>query len=88
MTVPSESELSGPARWVPWAILAGLVLAGGWLVLHLYTTPGAGECGRLYRNAHNAADSARVDRTVPAERDGDGLQTHSCGYLRSNGRWQ
>ena len=38
---------------------------------------------------HNtAADSARVDMTVPAARSGAGLQTHSCGYLRTNARWQ
>lgn len=82
---PAAAE---PKRWTSWAILAVIVLAGGWMVAHLYSSPGTRACGRMYRAAHSAADSARVDSTIPSERDGAGIQTHSCGYLRSNARWQ
>ncbi|MGH7590623.1 MAG: hypothetical protein ACREOE_00180 [Gemmatimonadales bacterium] len=88
MTDPVEPESQGPQRWMSWAILVVIVLAGGWMVGRLYSSPGARACGRMYRSAHSAADSVRVDGTVPAERDGAGLQTHTCGFLRSNGRWQ
>ncbi|MGB7212125.1 MAG: hypothetical protein WBC97_05800 [Gemmatimonadales bacterium] len=88
MTEPVEPEPQGQRRWMPWAILAVIVLAGGWMAVQLYSSPGARACGQMYRTAHTAADSARVDSTVPAERDGAGIQTHSCGYLRSNARWQ
>ncbi|MGH7533758.1 MAG: hypothetical protein ACREL4_10740 [Gemmatimonadales bacterium] len=88
MVEPTEPEPQEPKRWMAWTILVVIVLAGGWMIGHLYSSPEARACGRMYRAAHNAADSARVDSTVPAERDGAGIQTHTCGFLRSNARWQ
>lgn len=77
-----------PPRWVRVTIVSVVLLATGWMLFHLYTGDAVRGCGRLYRAAHTAADSARVDMTVPAARSGAGLQTHSCGYLRTNARWQ
>jgi hypothetical protein len=77
-----------PPRWVWVTVVSVLLLATGWMLFHLYTSDTARGCGRLYRAAHTAADSARVDTTVPVARSGAGLQTHSCGYLRTNARWR
>ena len=68
---------------IRWAVIAALVLVGGWMAMHAYTGDTARGCGRLYHAAHNAADSARVDTMVPSARSGEGVQVHSCGYLRS-----
>lgn len=77
-----------PPRWAALTIVAVVIVAAGWMLFHMYTSDTARGCGRLYRAAHTAADSARVDTTVPAARSGAGLQTHSCGYLRTNARWR
>ena len=86
--MPETSAIShetNPAV-IRWAIIAALVLVGGWMAMHAYTGDTARGCGRLYRSAHNAADSARVDTMVPSARSGEGLQVRSCGDLRSKTR--
>ena len=88
MPQSAEDDTRPAPKWVRLAIILVIALAGGWMILNLYTSDTARGCRRLYHAAHNALDSARVDATVPAARSGTGIQTRSCGYLRTNARWQ
>ena len=75
-----------PPRWVV-LVAAGLVLLTGWLMLRMYTSAGVRECQSLYRSAHSAADSSRIDTVVTraSRREQD---PHSCGFLRLSARWR
>lgn len=85
-TGAAEMTRGRPPSWALMSVIAVVLLATGWMLFHMYTGGGTRGCGRLYRAAHTAADSARVDTIVPVARSGTGLQTHSCGYLRTNAR--
>ena len=87
MPEPSERDPEAPPRALRWAVVVVIVLVGGRMATHAYISDAARGCGRLYRAAHTAADSARVDTTVPSARDGEGTETHTCGHLRSTARW-
>lgn len=77
--------------WSRGLLVAGaflLVLATSWIVMQVYTPPASRECGRLYRAARTAADSAQVDQTTPAVTIAGSHEPRSCGSIRSSARWQ
>lgn len=75
-----------PPRWVV-LVAAGLVLLTGWLMLRMYTSAGVRECHSLYRAAHSAADTARVDTVVtPTSRREQ--EPRTCGFRRFSARWR
>lgn len=65
-----------------------LVLATSWMVMQVYTPPASRECGRLYRAARTATDSAQVDQTTPAVTIAGSHEPRSCGSIRSSARWR
>lgn len=82
----AESDGRAPPKLVILAV-AGILGLGAWLMLRLYTSPGARECQSLYEAARTAADTARIDTMMTAgsrqEQD-----PHTCGFRRSSARWQ
>ena len=75
-------------------ILAGLAVLGGMLWLawsgpRLNDSRDGVVCARWYRDAHSAADTARVDHLWPSggqTRVRNGPMTLRCGALRAAGR--
>jgi hypothetical protein len=55
---------------------------------HANTSHAASSCSALYHEARSAADTTRVDSTVP-DRDASGTPGRSsCGGIRVNARWR
>jgi hypothetical protein len=68
-------------------VAALLIAAAGWYLLRSYIGDAARECLTLYRAAHSAADTARVDSTVTPGSAGRS-DPRTCGSIRSSARWR
>lgn len=64
----------------------GLVLLAVWAFSSAYVSPASRECMALYRHAGSAADTLRVNATVPAA-SSHSTEARSCGSIRHTARW-
>lgn len=65
---------------------AVIVLLAAWLMATIYTGDPARSCLAMYRTARTAADSARVDSTIP-HGPRNQQDPHSCRFMRLSARW-
>ena len=87
MTQALESAVPA-ARWpIVVAGVATLVAVGAWFMAHAFIPPASRECLAMYRAARNAADSARIDGTVPHLSGVHNPEAKSCGFIRAAARW-
>lgn len=78
--------LRPPPALRPFLLALGFLLLGLWAFSQAYVSRESRTCLALYRGASTAADTARVDGTVP--RLGSGTpEVHTCGFIRQKARW-
>jgi len=70
-----------------WLVAVPLGLVALWAVSQAYVSRDSRTCVALYRAARTAADTARVDSTLPAEANARSPESHSCGFIRRSARW-
>ena len=87
MAPPLESAVRVSRRLSALAGILALVAVGAWFMVHAFIPPASRECLAMYRAARTAADSARVDSTVPRQSGIANLEAKSCGFIRSAARW-
>lgn len=76
-----------PPRLVVFLATAVLLLVAGWAMTHLYINSAPRKCMTMYRSARTAADTARVDSTVPEAQGHAGLGPVTCRFIRTKARW-
>lgn len=74
-------------RLLLFAGIALLVALTIWFTTHAFVSPASRECLALYRLARTAADTTRIDTTLPLHRDAANPEAKSCGFIRSKARW-
>ena len=87
MTQPLESAVPAARRPIVVAGVAILVAVGAWFIAHAFIPPASRECLMMYRAARTAADSARIDGTVPRSSGVHNPEAKSCGFIRTAARW-
>jgi hypothetical protein len=78
--------LRPPASLRPYLLAVGFLVLGLWAFSQAYISGESRVCLPLYRGATTAADTARVDGTVPSLGSGT-REAHSCGFIRHTARW-
>ncbi len=87
MQLPADPPTPRRPRRLAMLPLAVLALLAVWAMLQLYVPRSSRACGALYREARTAADTARVDATVPESEGPSTTEPRSCRSIRSSGRW-
>jgi hypothetical protein len=78
--------LRAPQSLRPYLLALGLLLLGLWAFSQAYVSRDSRTCLALYRAATTAADTARVDGTLPVPGSST-REAHTCGFIRETARW-
>jgi hypothetical protein len=78
--------LRGPLTLRPFFLALGLLLVAIWAFGQAYINRDSRTCLALYRAATTAADTLRVDGTLPLS-GSTTREAHSCGFIRQTARW-
>ena len=70
----------------PYLLALGALLVGLWAFSQAYVSRDSRTCLALYRAATTAADTARVEGTVPLTSP-TSHEAHTCGFIRQSARW-
>ncbi len=81
------NALASQPKTVVGIAIGSLIAVTLWMFSQVFVPPSSRACQVLYRQAATAADTARVDGTVPDPLENRSREARSCGAIRHSARW-